>query len=238
MLVSHIYKFIYIKSKKTAGSSTEALLEQFCINPLLTKEWKPSHSRDEEQTEYGIIGSRWGGTTTKYHAHMECSSIYNSLGQEIWDKYTKICNIRNPYDSVISQFRFERGSCIFAEKLQKPNINNVEEFRNWLKYNKEEVISNRFLWSSNGIKDKNEYSKDNYNFKYIKYENLKNDIISLASELNLELDISLLPHYKKSYNKLNTLENRNYYYDKESKDFIKKHFEKELEVFSYNFETL
>ena len=53
MLVSHLYKFIFIKSLKTAGTSTEVFLEQYCISDI-----EESHWRGAIATEEGIIGKR------------------------------------------------------------------------------------------------------------------------------------------------------------------------------------
>ena len=53
MLISHRKKFIFMKTVKTAGTSTESYFEQYCMPD---GEWQQSHGRDEYATKTGIIG--------------------------------------------------------------------------------------------------------------------------------------------------------------------------------------
>ena len=74
MLVSHDYKFIFIKTKKTAGSSLETFLKPFCEN--------------------GIIGKKLS------EKHTSAEAIKDIVGNEVWNNYTKIIPIRNPWDQT------------------------------------------------------------------------------------------------------------------------------------------
>ena len=51
MLVSHRYKFIYTKTRKTAGSSVESYFEPFCMPD---GEWTQRHLREEYVSDAGI----------------------------------------------------------------------------------------------------------------------------------------------------------------------------------------
>ena len=56
VLVSHKYKFIYIKNRKVAGSSVESFFRRFCIDPK--KEYNYNDDISEHVDEFGIIGSK------------------------------------------------------------------------------------------------------------------------------------------------------------------------------------
>ena len=59
VLVSHIYKFIYIKNKKVDGSSVESFFGKYCQNP--NKEYEYTDEIDESVSKFGIIGGRLNG---------------------------------------------------------------------------------------------------------------------------------------------------------------------------------
>lgn len=59
VLVSHIYKFIYIKNMKVAGSSVESFFGKYCQDP--NKEYNYNDTIDESIDEFGIIGARLSG---------------------------------------------------------------------------------------------------------------------------------------------------------------------------------
>jgi hypothetical protein len=59
VLVSHIYKFIYVKNGKVGGTSTEGFFEKYCSNP--NTDYKLTQVVDEKVSEYGIIGARLQG---------------------------------------------------------------------------------------------------------------------------------------------------------------------------------
>jgi len=44
MLVSHLKKFIFIKSMKTASTSVEVYFERYCV---ADQNWVPQHHRDQ-----------------------------------------------------------------------------------------------------------------------------------------------------------------------------------------------
>lgn len=133
MLVSHGYRFIYTKTRKTAGTSVESYFEPFCMRD---GEWSQRHFR-EEREEYvspaGIIGYRSTWSERRARArhrglvgprdrtglsriqtveagaacwwnHMPAWLIREQLGDEIWKGYSKFCVIRHPFEKAISAY--------------------------------------------------------------------------------------------------------------------------------------
>ena len=107
MLVSHVCRFIYLKTIKTAGTSVEVYFEPFCIDP---KAWQGElHGRGELVSEFGIVGARGseGRPATSgitWYNHMPASEAAAKLPAEIWNSYYRFCIVRDPWDKVVSQF--------------------------------------------------------------------------------------------------------------------------------------
>ena len=79
VLVSHKYKFIYIKNRKVAGSSVESFFGKFCINPEKTYHYKDSIEQIID--DHGIIGSRCGKVEEGdiWKNHISATQIKNNL---------------------------------------------------------------------------------------------------------------------------------------------------------------
>ena len=56
VLVSHRYKFIYIKNEKVAGSSVESFFGKFCVGPDFNYTYEDDIPGKE--SKYGILGTR------------------------------------------------------------------------------------------------------------------------------------------------------------------------------------
>ena len=56
VLVSHLYRFIYLKNKKVAGTSVESFFGKYCINQ--NDPYYYTEQTDEQVSIFGIIGKR------------------------------------------------------------------------------------------------------------------------------------------------------------------------------------
>ena len=111
-IISHSKKFIYIKTPKTAGTSTEQYLSLFC----------DPNQGDEVVTPHSESPFRKGNTDSDRHLSAdkpmaECASIQdvkrylltNFPNQNIWDTYYKFVVIRNPWDMILSNAWYHRS---------------------------------------------------------------------------------------------------------------------------------
>jgi len=215
MLISHKYKFIFIKARKVSGTSTEAFLERYCLSDDEEKTHVHSNERQELVSDFGVIGSRGVKPRPIWFGHKKPDDIKNEIGAEIWDSYSKICNIRNPYDIAVSHYYFvNRKNPNFT-----PSIYNFESHLNEKLPN---LLDNKKFWMSDGVF---------FHDFYLRQENLKSDLDNLINQLNLPSYESELPTYK-------MVANRPHYssfYNKKTKRIIKNNFGDVIERFEYSF---
>lgn len=206
VLVSHKYKFIYIKNGKVAGSSVESFFGKYCIDPK--KEYNYNDAISEHIDEFGIIGSRTTGckNSGKWRNHKNAQSIKNDLGKEKFDEYFKFCVIRNPYDKMVSRYYASQSKLSFKEFVKTHNNNDLK------------------IHSING-KSVCDY--------FIRYEYLEEDIKTLCQKLKIDsYDISLLPRHKSGTRK--SKKHWSEYYDDETKKIVYNKHKKEFELFGYD----
>lgn len=120
MIVSHKYKFVFIKTSKTAGTSTEIALSRFCgDHDIITKN---SPEDEKLRHELGFPGPQnhflplsdyslqdWLQLVSKRKrlkltSHTGQERIKEFIGVDIWDSYYKFCFERNPWDRTVSLY--------------------------------------------------------------------------------------------------------------------------------------
>jgi len=105
VLLSHINRFIYTKTLKTAGTSVEIYFEDACI-PIGSTLIR-GHHIEESVTSAGIIGYRGPDQSGRtWYNHMPAIEIRELIGHTVWNEYYKFCVVRNPFDKVVSLWWF------------------------------------------------------------------------------------------------------------------------------------
>ena len=206
VLVSHKYKFIYIKNMKVAGTSVECFFDKYCIDPEKDYSYNGSAARCEHIDEFGIIGSRGNNLNNRWKNHINATKIKSFLGEKTFNEYLKFCVIRNPYDKMVSLYFFKKSKLSFKEFVKQTQCNNL---------NKHSI---------------NEKSVCNY---FIRFEHLEEDIKTLCKKLKIDsYDLSLLPKHKSTYRKSH--KHFSEYYDDETKNIVYNKHKKEFELFGYD----
>lgn len=198
MLLSHPKKFIFLKTKKTAGTSTEVLFQRWCVpESIADKSAEELHYGDEQISEVGIVGAR-GSKTENYtfYNHMPAVRIIEHIGIDTWNEYFKFVNVRNPYTRAVSQFFWRRPwvddrAAVLALKRGSGSAEWIPElpamrsyFTEMLRQVKRPAVE-KFLLTGHPL-----------DF-YIRYENLEADIETVIRRLNLDLaELAKLPKLK------------------------------------------
>lgn len=110
MIISHKYKFIFIKTRKTAGTSIEVYLSNFCDEQDVFTPIYPE-VEGHEARNYGA-----------YFNHVSAAEIRATQKACVWRDYFKFCVERNPWDKTLSYF--------YMQKVRSGNVLTLEDYFN------------------------------------------------------------------------------------------------------------
>lgn len=209
VLISHRYKFIHLRNTKVASSSVESFFGQFCVDPAEPYEFKDF--REEIVSSYGIIGNKVGGS---WASHMNAKDIKEKMGDELFTTYIKFCVVRNPYDWMVSAYHWiKRGDREHSDFKKMIGFTLCAYPKN----------IDRILLYGQPICD-----------YYLRYENLKEDMVMLLDKLGItEYNIEDLPNFK-SDTRPKGIPYQDYY-DEETRAMVANIFKTEIEMFGYTF---
>ena len=95
MLISHSHRFIFVKTKKTAGSSIEHFLVKNCFDP------KKDICTGSKQDNTPRTGNISPGAAD---GHRSAKDIKILVGAPVWKSYYTFTVERNPWEKVVSEF--------------------------------------------------------------------------------------------------------------------------------------
>jgi hypothetical protein len=106
MIISHKYKYIFLKTNKTAGTSIEIALSKNCgpmdvITPISPKDEELRAQLGHPGPQNYIIDGR-----CDYYNHIPAEDVKASIADDVWRSYFKFCFERNPYDRVVSLYYY------------------------------------------------------------------------------------------------------------------------------------
>ena len=218
MLISHVRRFIYLKTRKTAGTSVEIYFEPFCVDP--ERYSGERHHREPEVSQWGVVGSRGFAAGTWYN-HMPAARVLELTGEDIWNAYLKFCVIRNPLDKVVSWFWHSVSDPIRAELVNADFALVRNFFAEWTATRS--FPEDRSIYSIGGAPVVDEF---------VRYERLLPDLQSLCARLDVPWQPERLGRYKSEYRK--RPESFEDYYTKEAVHRVREAFAWEMEYFNYS----
>jgi hypothetical protein len=219
VLISRAHGLVFLKTKKTAGTSVEVYLERaskgFAAPPLKVSQ------REEYDDGQLIIGRRSVDVAGAWWwNHMPAALVRERLGAE-WERMLKTCCVRNPFDKAISAFWMQTEEPRRKALLTGPFETARDAFRAWL------------LGGGDLMADRDVHSIDGRPCvdHLIRYESLHADLETLCGKVGLPWVPAELGTYKSR---------RRYagvgvdaYYDRASLRRVSEAFGYELEVFGY-----
>lgn len=120
MIISHKYKFIFIKTEKTAGTSIEIALSKYCGDDDIITPISPIDEKKREELgyrgaqnyfipidKYSLIDYLkviYKRKARRFYNHAPASYVKAYVSPEVWNTYYKFCFERNPWDKVVSWY--------------------------------------------------------------------------------------------------------------------------------------
>lgn len=111
MLVSHAHRFIFIKTRKTAGTSVEVELAKIMGRDDLVTPVLPPVKGHEPRN----FGECWN--------HMPARKVRRAIGRDVYDSYLKFAIEREPVDKCVSFYSMLRNS-----PTHKRNVGTWDEY--------------------------------------------------------------------------------------------------------------
>lgn len=217
MLVSHSKRFIYLKTRKTGGTSVEVALE-YHARP----EGGEASQNGETamlETEVGIVGARSRDASRyRFYNHMPASAVRDALPAEVWRDYVKICNIRNPWDKVVSKFHW-------IERMKGPRAKDVvvTSFRDWVGKT-DDLGDDLGIYTIDGELIAN---------RVIRYHNLQADFDVVCGELGISR-VELPKMKTKARGRAERIPYVDYY-DDATREIVAAKFASEIRLFGWSF---
>ena len=227
MIISHKYRYIFIKNRKVAGTSVEIYLNQYknkedVFTPITA--YHDNHSPQNYSGTFNLFREltntrlKYARTSIsdyrkqkKFWNHMPGLLIKSRIDPEIWDSYYKFTIERNPWDKIISHYH-------------------------WIARNKSgeftlmDYLENKFY-----PKDFDKYTDLNGSIiidKVLRYENLDDELKTILHKLGIPFNGKLNIYAKSEYR-----EDRSYhkFYDDMTRKIVADIFKEEIKEFNYKF---
>ena len=113
MIISHKYKFIFLKTSKTAGTSIEIALSGICgdddvITPISPRDerirqslgYRGAQNYQHKRSRIPFLGRK----EATFYNHMPACEVIAQVGEETWNNYFTFCFERNPWDRLLSYY--------------------------------------------------------------------------------------------------------------------------------------
>jgi hypothetical protein len=233
MIVSHQQRFVFIKTRKTAGTSIEIALSEHCgpadiITPIdevdeqIRRELGHRGPQNFEVRQPasglgGLISRLFGRNVVRHYNHAPASLIRARIGPQSYDSYRKFCVVRNPWDRAVSLY-FWRKNRPGSEKLDEEM-----SFAEFVRDTPADVLSDAHIFTIDGAAAVD---------RFVRYENLAEDLTTALAELGL-------PAIDLPWAKSGTRETKDHYswiYDDESEARIRELCVWEIDNLGYEFD--
>lgn len=158
MIVSHRHRFIFLKTKKTAGTSLEIALSGLCgPDDIITPISQPDELERRRLGYPGpqnltavLAGSRLrrrlralfpGPGPPRPRNHSPAAAVRRMLPSAVWDGYFRFCFDRNPWDRAISLYHWSGGDALHGSLANFVRSGSERPFSNYDRYSIDGLVA-------------------------------------------------------------------------------------------------
>ncbi len=232
MIVSHEHKFIFIKTKKTAGTAIEAALSELCgpsdvITPYRAESegdrkgrgpqnYRIEHPEKPERPLWRkLLGrpERYWHESIGFYEHMPAWRVRDYVGEDVWRSYFKFAFDRNPWDRQVSWYLYKTKS-----KRARPS------FERFMANRRRAFVDNYQLYTIDGA----------LALDFIgRYERLEEDLNAALQRAGVGRRI-VVPRTNVTPNKDEARDYRSYY-SPETRALVAEWYQPEIALLGYGF---
>jgi hypothetical protein len=236
MIVSHLHKFVFLKTRKTAGTTIEVVISRYLgpadiVTPNRPADERirresggvgpqnhtgPVYKQEPKELARLLLGRR-SEPRSLFWRHISAKRVRHLLGDEIWDEYFKFAFDRNPWDKVVSLYFWRYRNQL--DDAGNPPIS----FAEFVSAGKRSLDLDGF--EQYGIKG--EVAVDFLG----RYEQLGDDSGAALARVGIDYD-GWLPVTKGETRSLRDY--REFYTDRE-RELVAQYFAREIQLFGYAF---
>jgi hypothetical protein len=181
MIVCHSHRFIFVTTRKTAGTAIETELARVCsatdtVTRMANGGVEASHNDAVALARYRPID--WlklmtFGQRARLDKHLPAAAIREFVGVDVWNGYFKFCIERDPWDKAVAHYR--------ARVSRGGTVPPIAEFLNAMK---PATLSNFDLYTIDGA-----LAVD----RVIRFEHLDAELDAVGHLLDLPIELRLPP---------------------------------------------
>ena len=184
MIVLNEPRIIFLKSRKTAGSSIELALSAFACNGDIVPPIDEGSIDDQERERRGFVAPQnyrkdlvellWrptyrdfrelirGKPLLKFHNHCSARRARWHMERDVWRRYLKISVVRNPWDYMVSYYYWSNR-----------NVPELPDFESWCLDHRRLITRNRrqYFIGRQCVVD-----------RFLRFERLQQDLQALENE--------------------------------------------------------
>jgi hypothetical protein len=215
VIVSHKYRFIFVKRAKTAGTSIEVVLSPLCGPDDIITPVDPPEDGHQPRNYEGLQQqlSSSGGVPPAFLEHLPAWMIAK-WQPNLWAQYFSFCVERNPWDKLVSSFHY-----YLAQPDPKQKLGFNAYVRLGMKY-----FGNRRDYTD----DEDRILVD----RVLLYENLETEIAAVFAELGIPFADDLV-RAKSAYRPAG--DDYCLYYDTATRELVARNYAWEIDHFEYAF---
>lgn len=190
MLVSHPHQFIYLKTRKTAGTSVEMAFQPWAAARPEARVREAGHAKISVA---GVVGMRLIPEPERTRAdrtwlpHLPAADLHEQVGTRIWSRYVKVAVVRNPFDRMVSMFHWRDS--LRAERRTGQRAAAAEDFDETRARFRDYVLNVDWRTDEDILTLGGAWCID----VALRHEHLSQDIAAFARQVDIDADQIVLP---------------------------------------------